>query len=208
MEIKDIKGEKFGRLTAVERAGKQGRHVLWRFKCECGNEIIALGINVRSGKTKSCGCIRNENGREQLTTHGLSKTALYNTWKCMRQRCNNPNNKSYPNYGGRGIKICKEWDSFPVFFDWALTHGYKVGLQIDRIDNNGGYTPENCRWTDEKTQSNNRRTNTIIQCFGEQHTLAEWSNITRLKPSTIIQRVKRQGWTIEKALSTPVSKIN
>lgn len=204
MAFKDITGQKFGRLTAIRRAGKQGNHLLWEFRCDCGKTVIALGINVKSGKMKSCGCLRAEQGREQLSTHGLSNTRLHEIWKSMRQRCNNPKNPSYPNYGGRGIAICPEWDDFKLFFDWAILHGYKDGLQIDRIDNDGDYCPENCRWADEKTQSNNRRSNTWLECRGERHTVAEWSDLTGIKQSTILVRMMKYGWSVEQALFTPV----
>lgn len=207
MAFKDITGQKFGSLTAIRRAGNQGKHVLWEFQCDCGKTTVALGINVRSGKIKSCGCHRYDKGREQLTTHGLSNTRLHGIWKTMRQRCNNPNNPSYPNYGGRGISICPEWDDFKCFYDWAMLNGYKDGLQIDRINNNGNYCPENCRWADEKIQSNNRRSNTWLECRGERHTVAEWSDLTGIKQSTILVRMTKYGWSVEQALFTPVRKL-
>jgi hypothetical protein len=108
----------------------------------------------------------------------------------MKQRCNNPNAKCYERYGGRGIKICNEWYTFEPFYKWALTTGYKEGLSIDRIDNNGNYEPNNCRWIDAKAQANNRRSSRFVTHNGETHTIAEWSNITGIKSSTLFERLK------------------
>ncbi len=145
--------------------------------------------------------------REANTTHGFSdKERLYTIWLRMRQRCNSPSDKGYPYYGGRGISVCEEWNTdYSSFRKWALAEGYTDSLTLDRIDNNCGYSPENCRWVDKKTQANNRRTNRIIEWNGEQHTLSEWAGITGIGWSTIRVRLEK-GWSVEKALTTPVRR--
>lgn len=134
--------------------------------------------------------------------HGGTGTRLYFIWKSMRQRCNNPKNKKFPNYGLRGIKICDEWNDFVTFKKWALTHGYEDHLTLDRKDNDGNYEPSNCRWSTADTQANNRTNNRFIEFNGECHTLGEWSKITGISLRIIWQRLNR-GWTVEKTLTTP-----
>lgn len=137
------------------------------------------------------------------TTHGFcDKERLYFTWCHIRQRCKNPNNKQYKHYGGRGIKVCEEWNDYAVFRKWAISNGYADNLTIDRMNNDGDYEPTNCRWVDIKTQCNNRRTNRYITCRGKTHTLAEWGDIVGLKSGTILQRI-RSGWDEESALFLP-----
>lgn len=204
MELKDITGKKFWNLTVIEKAGKQGKKIMWKCQCDCGETIVAAGCNIKSGKIKSCGCRRKRKSRERLSKHGLSGTRIHNVWDSMRQRCTNPKNPGYQNYGGRGIQVCKEWDDFESFYNWAMAHGYTDELTIDRIDVNGNYCPENCRWTTYKVQANNTRTNTWLECRGERHTVAEWSDLTGIKQSTILVRIKKYGWSIEQALFTPV----
>lgn len=145
--------------------------------------------------------------RKANSKHGYSnKERLYETWCHIRQRCNNPNDRVYPLYGGRGIKVCGAWMSdYQSFRNWAMDNGYREDLTLDRIDNNGDYCPENCRWVDRKTQANNRRTNRLITYNGITHTLSEWSEITGIKWCTILARINK-GWSTEKALYTPVRR--
>lgn len=143
--------------------------------------------------------IRDAKGR-YTKKHGMYGTRLYHIWNGLRERCLNPNNKDYNNYGGRGITVCKEWDNAESFFKWALWSGYNDNLTLDRIDTNKGYCPSNCRWITSDEQQRNKRNNVILEFNGEKHCIAEWSEITGIKQSTIISRL-RYGWDVEKTLT-------
>lgn len=139
---------------------------------------------------------------ENFYKHGLSLTKLHRVWWGMIERCYKVYDKNYPDYGGRGITVCDEWKSdFQAFYDWAMSNGYKQGLSIDRINNDGNYEPSNCRWATPSQNSRNRRTARIIECNGVSHSLVEWAEITGLNPDTITERIKR-GWSISDALFT------
>lgn len=144
--------------------------------------------------------LKDVNPNHNKYKHGLKDHPIYNVWKTMRQRCNNPNDADYKQYGGRGISITKRWNDPVVFFNWAVASGYKKGLTLDRIDNNKGYSASNCRWVDMKVQNSNRRDNNKLTFKGRTETLSEWSRITGINRTTLFKR-KEKGWKPEKILS-------
>lgn len=175
MRALDLAGQKFGRLTAIERAGKSPHgKITWLCVCDCGRMVVVVGSSLMSGNTQSCGChkaaVAAENGRcsrHLIMVHGGHKDRLYRVWSDMKRRCYNPNFKQFKDYGGRGIVICDEWrDDYGAFKSWACSNGYDDSAPygkctIDRIDNNGNYEPDNCRWVDMKAQAKNRRPRSI-----------------------------------------------
>lgn len=195
-------GEKYGKLTVLEKAGKDKRGCwLWLCKCECGNETIVNGAKLKNGHTKSCGCGSAGNH----ISHGKTGTRIYRIWQAMKSRCSNTDIPAYKDYGGRGISVCKEWESdFVCFYNWAISNGYDDNLSIDRIDVNGNYEPSNCRWTTKKEQAINTRKFKLFTFNGESHTLKEWCEILNINYRTLRSRILYNGWSIERALSEGV----
>ena len=193
-----LTGMVFGHLCVTEFSHAYNGHSYWLCRCDCGGYTIARGSHLKAGNVSSCGC------RKGHITHGESKTRLYSVWCGMRERCQNPNSKEYLRYGGRGIFVCSEWNNYEVFRDWALSHGYAPNLSIDRKDNNGHYTPENCRWATAKEQANNTRRTRFIEFAGERHSVSEWARRLGINQSTLSMRLNKYGWSAEKALRKDV----
>lgn len=211
----DLTGMKFNRLTAIRPAEKSRTgETRWVCLCDCGKEVIVQSNNLKSGLVKSCGCYRHEYLVEAHTTHGGTKqegkrTRLYSVWVGMRRRCFDKNDAGYQRYGMRGITVCDDWkDDFAKFRAWAVKNGYRPNLTIDRIDNDKGYSPDNCRWTGAKDQARNRRSNRVIAFNGETHILVEWAEITGLPRSTLYDRIVKYSWPVERALTEPLHKKN
>lgn len=156
----DMVGLRFEKLLVIERVDKDKHgQARWLCSCDCGNETVVLGSNLRRGKTKSCGCWRRENGvnhATSMTKHGQHDTRLYRIWNTMKNRCQNPKVHNYFRYGERGINVCPDWQEFTPFYEWSMANGYQENLTLDRIDNFKGYSPENCRWVTMKEQQNNK----------------------------------------------------
>lgn len=187
--MKDLTGQRFGRLVVIKSTTKRAKNgqVIWHCICDCGNKTSVISGHLYSGHTKSCGCLSKEGTPKK---HGLTNTKIYEVYHHMKQRCCNPDNESYKNYGGRGIKICDEWlADFMNFYNWAMANGYREDLTIDRIDNNKGYSPENCRWATRQQQCRNTRRNKFYKgkCF------SEWSEILGIHRSTFQKRVNKHG---------------
>lgn len=205
-------GERFGRWTIAGSAVHRGETLLYPCRCDCGTEKLVIGGTLRSGMSRSCGCLKDETTARVHTKHGDASvahpTALYSVWRAMIARCHGKVGPAFHFYGARGISVCQEWrDSYPSFRDWALSHGYAKGLSIDRQDNDGNYEPGNCRWTDRITQANNQRGNRYREAFGESKTIAEWSRDPRCVPclNTLHGRLF-DGMDLETALTKPLRK--
>lgn len=198
MRFINQEGKEYGKLTVGKRIGTKSQSPLWECSCECGNITTATTRDLTTGHKQSCGCIGSSN---HFYIHNGRRTRLYGIWKGMRQRCYNPNNHAYHRYGGRGITVCDEWNNdFVTFRDWALANGYSDNLSIDRKDNNGNYDPSNCRWATQKEQMNNVSYNRKVEWNGEEHTVAEWAEITGLSQGVIAARLNN-GWNIERTLT-------
>lgn len=207
----DFIGKRFGRLY-VESISKREKmksgsvKIYFHCKCDCGNETDVVYQQLKSGKTKSCGCYRRDKLTHDNITHNQSKTRLYKIYIGMKKRCYNEKSDSYSYYGGRGITICDEWlNSFETFKKWSMDNGYSENKSIDRINVDIGYCPNNCRWTDLLTQANNKSDNTYLEFNGERMTIAEWGRKTGISCYTISKRI-RSGWSIEDALTKSKQK--
>lgn len=206
-KVHDLSEMKFNRLTVIKRAeNNKYNRAQWLCKCDCGNTIVVSGNALLKYNTKSCGCLKIESSKQTKNKkHGMTNTRLFHCWSAMKDRCINEHNQAYKNYGGRGITVCDEWlHNFQSFYDWSMEHGYTDDLTIDRIDVNGNYCPENCRWITRDEQQRNKRNNRYIEYNGEIKTIAEWAKIAGIERSVLRGRIDR-GWTIEKALTTLVN---
>lgn len=202
----DLAGQYFGRLYVLRRGenSKNGKP-RWVCLCECGKETAVLGTHLRSGNTKSCGCWKAERTSQSKRTHGMTGTPEHACWKSINRRCYSRNYHKFPSYGGRGITVCERW--LESFENFLADMGPKPSPKhsIDRIDNNGNYCPENCRWATPTEQVRNRRKTIKLTASGLTLTVAEWSERTGIPYVTIYNRL-RLGWTPSDALSKPVQK--
>jgi len=212
MTVTDLTGLRFGYLTVLSRHGStqtKAKRATWLVKCDCGKQFVAIGVNMRNKSrpgVKSCGCKRGETLIEQRGSHGMSRTRQYVSWRNMRLRCNDPKDKDYPNYGARGIRVCQRWDeSFPAFWeDMGAT--YRENASIERLDNNGHYTPENCRWRLMTRQSNNKRTSHYINTPMGRMTIAQASRRYRSEGCDNTPTDTSSGWNESDLLLPPGSK--
>ena len=195
--IKDEAGKRYSKLTVVSFAGVIGRYATFLCRCDCGNETIVRGSDLRTGNTKSCGKCKKER-------HGMSRSRLYNIWIHIKMRTQNPSTTFFEDYGGRGISVCEEWaNSFSSFSDWAKSSGYSDDLTIERIDVNGNYCPDNCKWIPIKDQANNRRTTVNITFNGKTMNLTQWADHLGMNRGTLQTRYKN-GWSVEDMLTREV----
>lgn len=191
-QLLDLVGQKFFRLTVLKFMGtiKGVSHFLC--VCECGTEKIIRSNNLISGDTKSCGCWNRELVSNQKTGLNISNNKLYRVWGDMKSRCNNSNDTCFKNYGGRGIKVCNEWEeSSESFGEWALSNGYRKGLTIDRVDNEGGYSPDNCKWSTGDEQRRNMRSNVVITINGITKIIEDWAKEWNLNSGTVRARYRK-----------------
>lgn len=195
-KFKDISGQKFSRLTALYRLHNIKGCTKWLCVCDCGRLTEVTINHLQIGHTKSCGCLLNHD----KSTHNLSYTRIYKIYINMKQRCYNKNHNYYRDYGARGIAVCDEWkDDFMSFYDWSMANGYKDNLTIDRINVDGNYEPNNCRWISNKQQQRNKRNTKYVTYKGVTKPLKEWCEILGIKYSTTWNRINILKWSIERA---------
>jgi len=209
-QFKNLVGKRFGKLLVIEHNGVYVfpcgvKTQTWKCKCDCGNEKIIKSRELKSGDTKSCGCIRKEKPNSQK--HGKSNSRLYIAWTNMKSRCYNYKNKDYKHYGEKGITVCDEWlNQFQTFYDWSMKNGYREDLTIDRIDNSKGYNPNNCRWVTIKEQLNNYSKNHLVNYKGQQYTIKQLSEKINIPERTLRYRIIN-NWE-ENELSLPPKNNN
>lgn len=199
----ELIGKRFGRLVMVGIADDYisstgGVHKRVLCKCDCGKHTVVHKEHLLSSATRSCGCLRKNSGRK---IHQEIHTKLYRIWGNMCNRCSNPNNPAWGRYGGRGIFVCDEWKKYESFRDWAKSSGYEKSLTIDRIDNNKGYNPENCRWASVAEQNNNKSNNHYVEYNSMVKTIAQWSKETNIPYKLLHHRIVGLKWDIHKALT-------
>lgn len=199
-QLKDLTGKRFGKLTVLRRGERNDGHSSWWIcQCDCGNIKEIRRSCLIKGFTKSCGCYNSdkarEHGRQMMTKHGWYGTRVYSIWHSIIDRCYNPNCPQYHHYGGRGIEMCREWREHPeAFCEWAIANGYTDELTIDRVDFNGNYEPNNCRWITMNKQQVNKRNNVRITYNGKTQCVAEWARELGVNQFNLYSRIYL-GWT-------------
>ena len=196
----DLSGKKFGRLTVLSIQEPKAVRSKWFCVCDCGKNIVVEVSSLRNGRTKSCGCYRQDKSKERMTTHGLRKTRTYRIWAAMKTRCLNHNAPAFMSYGNRGISICERWSSSFVNFLEDMGEA-PDNCSIDRINNNLGYSKENCRWATVKQQNTNRRSTRFFEYKGELVSLTDISIANNICQSTLWRRIYKQGLSLQDALA-------
>lgn len=205
LDVKDLTGQRFGRLIVLAFAGRQHRQLYWLCRCDCGNEKAVVRGSLTSGRSRSCGCLRSEKSAARRRTHGKTNSREYRSWSRMFVRCYNSNEHAYDLYGGRGIKVCDRWRSFAAFLEDMGPKPLGHHVSVERIDVNGHYCPENCRWATPKQQARNTRRNVMLTFRGKTQCISAWSEELGIGQSTLRIRLK-YGWSVERALSEPVHR--
>ena len=197
-------GWRSGRLVVIKEAEREARSKRRQVlcKCDCGNQKVIRWSRVKGRITKSCGCIPRENLIAYNFVHGEAGKPLYRVHRNMMLRCYDETSEGYHRYGGRGITVCNEWKDIKTFVKWAKASGYRNNLTIERIDNDGDYEPNNCRWATLTEQANNRRTNRLEKYRGDTRTVAEWSRILNIESDLLYSRLSK-GWSFKRAVETP-----
>lgn len=192
----DLTGQRFGRLKVIGVDDRNTRKTYFLCECDCGTVKSIRSDGLLSGAVKSCGCLKREQDEINLdrTTHNMSSTRLYQIWQGMRGRCYNKHDPRYERYGGRGITVCDEWQEFSSFYEWSLRNGYQENLTIDRINNEEGYRPNNCRWATNEMQANNRGSNINITIGNSTRTLTQWCELFQVDYASTLSRYKRNGF--------------
>lgn len=209
MKANELANQRFGRLLVIERAGKdKQQNWMWRCLCDCGREHTVRGMSLKCGGTTSCGCFHSEIqghlAAERQRTHGMSATRIYTSWKQMINRCHNPKAPRFAEWGGRGIRVCERWRRFENFL--ADMGEKPEGRSLDRIDNDGDYTPENCRWATPAEQQRNRNSGLhLLTVGGRTQCITDWAVETGVPRTVIYQRINHLHWPVEKAITTPVA---
>lgn len=184
----DISGQTFGRLKVIKYTRRKNSYTMFLCKCECGNEKEVSSHHLKRGNTISCGCYQKEKNHEKK--HGETGTKIYGLWSSIKQRCYNPKNQAFDNYGGRGIKMCDEWQDFISFKKWLMKSGYKEGLTLERLDFNSDYTPENCTFIPLEQQTKNTRRNLFIEYNGKKMIMSDWAIETGINYRTLLSRYR------------------
>jgi hypothetical protein len=202
--VKDLTGQVFGRWTVLHKDARSRRKTYWLCRCECGNETVVQGGNLKDGQSQSCGCLRRERTIAKVRTHGKTNTPEYRSWKSMLKRCGNPNDPAYGSYGGRGITVCERWSSFEAFFEDMGNKPAGHHISIERLDNDGNYEPGNCVWATPAQQARNRRSSRYLTFNGQTKLLSDWASEYSLNRTTVRVRIDQYGWSVERALTEPV----
>lgn len=198
----DLKGERFGKLVVISFDHKAKTRTYWNCLCDCGGTRTVSNDHLRSGEVIDCGCYKRH--IPNVAKHHMYNHRIYRIWSLMKERCFNQKRAEYPRYGGRGITVCPEWLDATTFIEWSLKNGYADDLTLDRIDNDGNYCPENCRWITRKEQGYNKSTNRLITYKGETKPLTQWAEENGFTYQQVRKRIDDLGWSFERAITEPI----